>query len=258
MSQESVFIGDHTVIKSLIYGPRILLDMRDNVNVNIALHGNWESWVTNHFMAVVKPGMTVLDIGAHCGYYSLLAAKLVGPLGKVYSFEPNPFYHYNFLRSMAINGYNHVTLNKVALSNRTGKMNILQFSEEGQDGPSISPFGIAFPHEYHETTVETGILLDYLPNKKVDIIKLDIDGGEPYIMESLFEIIDANLNIKLFMEYLPLLWRDQDPLPILQRFAGKGFRFKKLQWDGKAVETNIHILANYKEGFHIDLLLERT
>jgi FkbM family methyltransferase len=257
LTREQLYLGDHTFLTQLIHGPKIFIDSRDNVNIWIILNGVWEKGVTQHFLSAVKTGMTVLDIGAHCGYFSLLAAKQVGPTGKVHSFEPNPFYHYNFLRSMSLNGYTYVHLNKVALASQKGTMKLLQFAKEGEVGPSISPFGVNFPHDYHEYTVETANLIELLPDKKADVIKIDIDGGEPYIMESLFQIIEYNPSLTIFLEYLPMLWKDQDPMSILQRFAAYGFNFKIIQQDGTLVPTTIQRLANYNGPFHLDLILQK-
>lgn len=258
MSGEYVVLGNQTILKQLLAGPYIFLDTRDNVNVAIGLHGLWEPWVTKQFMTVVKPGMTVLDIGAHCGYFSLLAGRLVGFHGKVYSFEPNPYYHYNFLRSMALNAYSHVTLHKVALAKEKGEMEIIQCSEDGGDGPSISPFGAFLEHPNHQITVDTGNLLDYLPSLKVDVIKIDVDGGEPFIMDSIIEIVKHNPKIKIFMEYLPSIWGGHDPYPFLKKLADQGMFFQILQWDGNVVNTSVEYLANYRDPImHLDLFLER-
>jgi predicted methyltransferase len=50
----------------------------------------YEPAITRLFQETLQPGMVVIDIGAHVGYYTLLAAKLVGPTGKIYAFEPEP------------------------------------------------------------------------------------------------------------------------------------------------------------------------
>src|SRR5256885_16942907 len=52
--------------------------------------GRYEPEVAQWFEQVVKPGMTVMDIGGHVGFYTLLAGELVGKTGKVFGFEPEP------------------------------------------------------------------------------------------------------------------------------------------------------------------------
>src|ERR1700687_1227511 len=49
--------------------------------------GGWEKRETEVFLSLIKPHMTMLDVGAHVGYYTLLAAKRVA---QVYAFEPDP------------------------------------------------------------------------------------------------------------------------------------------------------------------------
>src|SRR4051812_32772734 len=53
-----------------------------------ALMGQYEPETTRLFKKVLKPGMTFVDVGAHIGYFSRLAAKLVGEKGTVRAFEP--------------------------------------------------------------------------------------------------------------------------------------------------------------------------
>ena len=53
-------------------------------------YGFWEANLTNFFINFLKEGDVFIDIGAHVGYYSVLASDLVGASGKVYAFEPTP------------------------------------------------------------------------------------------------------------------------------------------------------------------------
>lgn len=62
------------------------------VGMSIATHGYWEAWVTSWFTRWVRPGMTVLDVGANCGYYTMLSERLVGRYGHVVAYEPHPDY----------------------------------------------------------------------------------------------------------------------------------------------------------------------
>ena len=54
------------------------------------VYGSWEPEVVQSIQKHVMTGMTVLDIGAHSGFYSLLLSRLVGDGGKVFAFEPLP------------------------------------------------------------------------------------------------------------------------------------------------------------------------
>jgi hypothetical protein len=55
--------------------------------------GNYEPFTVELLRKHLRPGMTVVDGGAHVGFHTLLAARLVGPTGRVFSFEPDL---YNF------------------------------------------------------------------------------------------------------------------------------------------------------------------
>jgi hypothetical protein len=70
-----------------------LIRINDQIKMYVPLrfvsyYRNYEPFVTALFKQVLRPGLTVLDIGAHLGYYSLIAADRVGPSGKVFAFEP--------------------------------------------------------------------------------------------------------------------------------------------------------------------------
>lgn len=58
----------------------------------VFLANTWEPHVLAHFRNSIKSGMTVLDIGARRGLYSIVAAELVGTSGSVIAFEPVPLY----------------------------------------------------------------------------------------------------------------------------------------------------------------------
>jgi FkbM family methyltransferase len=247
-------IDDNTVLTRLLdVGPYIYLDRRDALQRLIMSHGFWEQWVTDVFVNLVKPGMTVLDIGANCGYYSLLAAMYVGPNGKVHAFEPSPLHHDNFVRSIAKNGFSQIELHKVALTNTDGETT-LYISRLG--GASIYNPGLPGTVE---AKVKTVVFSEYFPKQKVDVIKIDIDGSEPLIMDGLFQLIDSNDEMEIIMEYCPFLWRagGYEPLPILQKFAERGFSFHIIGYDGKLVPTTVEQLALYAKQEHIDLKIGR-
>ena len=72
------------------------------------IYGTYESDTVQVFRELVQPGMTVVDVGAHVGFYTLLAARLVGTNGRVYAFEPNPEVYNILVRNIQINGYQDI------------------------------------------------------------------------------------------------------------------------------------------------------
>ncbi len=67
--------------------------------------GAHEPGTTALFKKLVKEGMTVVDIGAHIGYFSLLAASLVREKGSVFAFEPEPRNYALLVRNIELNGF---------------------------------------------------------------------------------------------------------------------------------------------------------
>src|SRR3990172_1939329 len=76
---------------AIVQGHKMYLGPKDSLNLSI--NGVYEDVETEFVKKIIHEGDIVLDIGANIGYYSLIFAKLVGKLGKVFSFEPEP---YNF------------------------------------------------------------------------------------------------------------------------------------------------------------------
>lgn len=82
-------LGRKSIAARTNAGLRLKLEFED-VSAPHIYFGYYEEDETRAISQLVRPGMTVLDIGANIGYYTLLMADLVGPLGRVHAFEPNP------------------------------------------------------------------------------------------------------------------------------------------------------------------------
>ena len=228
MARTSKRFGDYTILTELIYGPKIFLDTRDTSVAQIIIcYGYWEKWVTDVFRALVKPGMVVLDIGANCGYYSLLAAQAVGPSGKVHCVEPNPLLHENLTRSFLFNGYNHVKLHKVAFADKEEEITLYT---RGDFTGGATIYELKPKSQYSKiTTVKVPAvnLAAYFPDLKANVIKIDIQGAEPHLVDGLLKIAENSGNLDILMEYAPNLWifAGFDPGRVLERFAGNKFTF---------------------------------
>lgn len=163
------------------------------------LRGKYERHTRTLFEDVVKPGMRVLDIGAHIGYFTLLAARAVGSTGRVYAFEPDPS-NYRFLcHNVALNGLGEVvTTVPKAVSDTSGtrpffsdtKTSVVSsFWAEGRsDG--------AMPVDC--TTVD-----DFLHGRAIDVVKLDVEGAEVDALRGMRRTLTDKSELAVFVECNP-------------------------------------------------------
>jgi FkbM family methyltransferase len=143
--------------------------------------------------AKLTRGATFLDIGSNVGFFSLMAADLVGPEGHVYAFEPEPDISESLERSAAANGYDHLEVLQLALSDRTGE---LEF-HRARDGTASSLVPEAPGHEkrYEHTHTTRVTTLDALVAEgkvavdNVALIKLDVEGEEPRTVAGMLETL---------------------------------------------------------------------
>lgn len=131
---------------------------------------------------LIKLGMTVFDIGANIGYFTLLMARLVSNAGQVYVFEPNPDMLNELIKNIKINpelSDGRIIIQKEALGNANGQKTFY-CPIEGHQGVGGLKNTERAPLE-KIITVKVNTLDDYIERndiKKIDFIKMDIEGGE--------------------------------------------------------------------------------
>ena len=238
--RRSVYVGDHRILTRIKYGPKMLLDSRDtSISMTIALHGVWEPPLTSLFLEIVRPGMTVVDIGAHAGYYTLLACSRTGPSGRVIAFEPDPRSSEILSTNVRMNGFSgRCSCVRVALSNRRGTQT-LHRATEGPGWNTLWTKDDRLPGLVETTEVETISLDDYLEangcGAKVDVVKMDAEGSEGLIIEGMTETLLANNDIVVICEFIPdhIKLSGVDPMKMLTGIADMGFQLSYIDHDGR-------------------------
>lgn len=153
--------------------------------------------------SLIHPGMTIVDLGAHIGLYSLLAANLVGQKGRVYAFEPLPSNYALLLKNISTNGYEDIIkgVNK-AVSDKPDPVSL--FLGERDSGENSM---YAVPGVGTESVVVTATTLDNFFNSEgwpaVDLIKMDIEGAEKAALDGMKELVKRNQSLKLIIEFNP-------------------------------------------------------
>ena len=156
---------------------RIVLNGPGYCARRLLLTGGYEPPFTRAFSALLRPGMTVFDVGANLGIYSLLAAAKVGPSRAVHAIEPAPEV-FACLRESARLAGSHVTVNHAAVAEREGLL-AFHLADHVKDSGLHSLAPSAARHRRVEVP---GVTLDgYTAARnlaKVDLIKIDIEGAE--------------------------------------------------------------------------------
>jgi FkbM family methyltransferase len=139
--------------------------------------GAYERELVNLFKKMLIPGMTVLDLGANIGYFSVLAAGLVGNSGQVHAFEPAPTCFARLKRNLAAFSWAHV--HSIAVGDEPGTARF-HFSHKGNEtgwGSLLSP-----ENSSTQETMVSVVRLDAWAHeqaiRRVDFIKLDVEGAE--------------------------------------------------------------------------------
>jgi FkbM family methyltransferase len=143
------------------------------------LRGRFEPAEQRFVERYLAAGMTVLDIGAHHGFYTLLASKKAGPAGRVVAFEPSPRERERLERHLRWNECKNVTVEGVALGESNGSTEL--FLVEGKETGCNSLREPQDSSATRKVSVQLMRLEDYLKSKQIegiDFIKLDVEGGE--------------------------------------------------------------------------------
>jgi FkbM family methyltransferase len=151
-----------------------LLWRRHHRYVNGYWIGHYELAVQEALCRELRAGDTVFDVGAHAGFFSLLAARRVGKNGRCIAFEPSPENCASIAEQIALNPSCHCSIAPEAISDLNGTA---PFSIPAS-GSSVAHLGAPATGE-HDSRVKT-ITLDAACDRfgKPDLIKMDIEGGE--------------------------------------------------------------------------------
>jgi predicted methyltransferase len=125
----------------VVQGHKMILATGDGRPVVGMVADVYEETTSRLFHRLLKPEMMVVDIGAHVGYFTLIAAKQVGPAGKVLAFEPDADNHAALLKNIAMNDYQNITVAQKAVSEQEGSAQ-LHLTQTGSGRHSMFHHGL--------------------------------------------------------------------------------------------------------------------
>jgi len=166
---------------------------------------NYAPFTTELFKSQLKPGITVVDCGAHLGFYTLLAAKLVGTKGRVFSFEPDPYNFQCLIFNIYSNKYENVTAIEKAVADRIGNTIFYQNSStiSSSLGNRKETKNFLKGVSIKKVLIQSTTLDSELKDLPVDLIKFNIEGAEPLALQGMTNILQVNRSLTLIAEMNP-------------------------------------------------------
>lgn len=144
------------------------------------------------FCELVKTSDVFFDIGSNLGYYSLLASSIRNKKINVYAFEPMPSAYSFLTKNIAINNFTNIKAQKLALSNEKGNAVFYSIvNEKFKDIPQLTgDGGLSQSQSGKRSKVSFDVPIDTLDNfvsdipgnLKIDLIKLDTEANEHYVL----------------------------------------------------------------------------
>ena len=229
------------------------------------MHGDFIPDESEVLKKIIKPGMVFIDVGANIGYFSLIAAKLIGDSGEVFAFEPDKNNFSLLQKNINVNGYKNITAIKKAVSDKVGtakfyleKENLCAHSLTPKINCDFIEIEMISLDEYfkdkkidpvrgHSFKTTTLVKQKDFASNGVDVVKIDVEGMEPAVLSGMEKLIKANESMAIITEYYPkaILNAGYSPKDYLESLKKKGFRLVNFgNQNGKLV--NILCLKNFR------------
>lgn len=185
---------------------------------------HYETEVAQWLTAQQLDGATVLDVGAHAGFYTMMLAKAVGSTGRVVAFEPQPQLANAVTAAIHMNGVSWCQVVRSAVGDREGELSLHRPGDLGRTSAGALP-----DDEY--TTLQVPLLrleswIEQNLASPPDLIKIDIEGAEGMAVEGLGRWLHSQRRPRLLIEVHPqqLIDLGSHPQEFIDRLGQLGYR----------------------------------
>lgn len=247
-------------------GHMIFIDPQDEVvSAHLIRDGFWEPNVTRVVRRLVRPGDSVIEVGANHGYFTMVMTRAAGDDGRVIALEANERLAALARRSVTFNGYGHrVRILAKAAADRPGSLAFITSRRLSGSGHALVPES-ALGEDQVVTTVEAVRLDDLLhPSAhfagdepgpdRVDFIRMDAEGSEPLILRGAERIL-ANPDLIICMEWSVVQMRSRVCVPeFVAWLTAQGFRFWRIEMDAALTPLPSEAMA---EIAHCEVVVSR-
>lgn len=180
------------VTAKTFFGHGMRVHLPDLVGVKLYQYGFFEEGLTRAIIEKLRPGDTFVDIGAHVGYYTVLASLLVGAEGHVVSFEPTP----RTRRELSANtaGLDNVQIVPMAAWDATERLTLQDFGWRQSSFNSVTAARVTGSAPIASIEVEAVAVDDWLEARSIvpAFIKIDAESAEQRVLRGLRRTIEQH------------------------------------------------------------------
>jgi len=195
---------DCQLVVPIAGGARMTVRTSDQVGRVLATSGVWEPHVTAAFRALLTEGDVCVDAGAHIGYFTLIASRLVGPTGRVYALEPEDETYSALRANLDLNAAHNVSAFQLGAGSEDG-LEQLFTSPLGNTGSAAfrQRWGDAPPGQSAPRSVQVrpiGSLLSPQDLPRLRLVKIDVEGYELEALRGLAIVFERGYRPSLVVE----------------------------------------------------------
>jgi FkbM family methyltransferase len=213
-----IFAPVSSPVLAVIHGHKMWLPARGTPDF---LLQPYEEGTTRLFCRLVQEGMLVVDVGAHVGYYALLAADQVGATGRVYAFEPEPTNYALLLKNIKLNRYTNIVAVQAAISDKSGPSSLFL----GRHSGSHSLFESA-DMSGTVVNVQATSLDDFFEREgwpRIHVMKVDVEGAEMAVLDGMSRLATNVGHLIIELDAARLRAASTTPEALLRRLLRLGF-----------------------------------
>lgn len=165
------------------------LNARDLIQQTILLEGIWDPSLTAFFRDNLKPGDVFVDVGAHVGYFTLLAAQRVSTLGTVLSIEPNPLAVEKLRRHVERSRLSNVLVAHTACADSYGQVRLYLHTESNSSMASLSARNATSGSAVDVRCTTVDDLCRERGLDRVNLVKIDVEGTELAVLRGMRRLL---------------------------------------------------------------------
>jgi len=211
------------------------------------------------FRKFIRPNMTVLDVGANIGQYSLLASKLMGETGTIFAFAPSLDVQPRLYKNSALNHFKNIEVVPCAIAATSGSMKFYPANEAGNQG-----VGSLMPAQEYRSDIRSdeGVDVDVVSLDDfceargidtVDVLKIDVEGFDLEVLKGAVRLMKRNPDLVIMSEVEPInleqlgttakgFYDFMESQGFHAWYAEKGGELKRLEGESPPYHPNVFFL----------------